>query len=1115
MNTMNIASRTVVSWGHRRIVRRWLATALTAVACFVAGAPLAHSQAAEPYSEAAKSAGDTLDLANGRPTANAGADTTGTVTRPVTLNGSLSSDPETPTTQLQFHWSLLAMPAGSHLSDDSFSPNDTTAAIQTSLQPDRKGSYTIGLIVGDGTAISRLVTVQLNVVNSPPAAVFTAPTTGTVGVAVTLVATASSDVNVEDTLTYRWSFVSVPAGSFLAASDIRPAGSPNASFAPDQSGAYRVQLVVNDGTADSRPATADVAISAPPPTPPVARAVAFPLTGGPRFVHLDGRGSIGTSLTYQWSLASAPHGAGPLASAAPELDYEARPPGNYQFSLTVTGAGQLTNTTSVAIAVDDITPTASAGPDRSIILPRSDFTDATGLELASSLSLDGRGSVDANGQTLTYQWSFVSVPDRSAASADSTTVATFSDRTAATPTLSFRTDLVASPAGQRLVAAGSYRIRLTVSDGNLSGFAEATIEVNDPVLIVPAANAGIDATYRVQIVSAGVIAPTVPDPTVVPASDNAGRPLNLRSFIRLDGHESADPRGRVLSYSWAVARDDSGALLVPAGSAVSSVSGPSSAAPTFVPDREGSYTFELTVSNGGYRSRPVRVTIRVLVQGHPPTAEASVRNQQGSRRATAQDPQLSFTVGETVVIDGQGSFDEDSGDLAGLRFNWRQVSGKNISLLPSATSPAPSFVAAGDGTFEFELVVTDPGGVASEPSRISFVVLALGQDQPKLTLVSSVVSGGPTTSGEDEGDGARAGVPNTLRVLIPATVQLTATLSRAPANQRHRLSWFQVDGPTVLLSRAQDTDTVNAVSQTSFSPTTSRVLVFEATADLLDGTGSPTGVSVRKRIRVIVDSSTSQVPVAVGQSDPRQVPLDGTDKQRTVELDGRQSKGGPTVIQQPRLRYQWRQFAGPLVVISNPAAAVTSFVTPRVGSDSKKRYLFSLFVDTGADRSQPFNVSLDQQGAASTAGATGPCVQLFIGNLALAPATTQLQADGSGLLSNVTIPLGTVDGTTIELDQVDCVTRLGRVALRTYTLQFASGGATSLVLGSFGRLVLDPSIRGATRDAVLVSPASAIGATGAGGGGCRLGAGSGATLDLPVWLVLGGAWLGASRRRRR
>ncbi len=87
----------------------------------------------------------------------------------------------------------------------------------------------------------------------------------------------------------------------------------------------------------------------------------------------------------------------------------------------------------------NVRPLANAGLDQSV---------ATG----SLVSLDGSGSSDADGDTLTYAWSLTSTPGGS--------TATLSSATAAAPT--FNVDV-----------EGTYVLSLTVDDGMLTSSADA------------------------------------------------------------------------------------------------------------------------------------------------------------------------------------------------------------------------------------------------------------------------------------------------------------------------------------------------------------------------------------------------------------------------------------------------------------------------------------------------------------------------------------------------------------------------------------------------------------------------------------------------------------------
>jgi hypothetical protein len=180
---------------------------------------------------------------NSAPIANAGNDqnvATGTL---AVLDGSLSSD--TNGDMLTYAWSFTARPVGS------------TAALSSaySVYPtfivDKAGVYQIRLVVNDGqvnsTADTVTVTATASSGNSAPYAYAGLDQSVKTGATVNLDGSGSFDVD-GDPLTYAWSFSSKPAASTAVLSN---ATSINPSFTADKNGPYVIQLVVNDGYANS------------------------------------------------------------------------------------------------------------------------------------------------------------------------------------------------------------------------------------------------------------------------------------------------------------------------------------------------------------------------------------------------------------------------------------------------------------------------------------------------------------------------------------------------------------------------------------------------------------------------------------------------------------------------------------------------------------------------------------------------------------------------------------------------------------------------------------------------------------------------------------------------
>ena len=238
---------------------------------------------------------------NTAPVSKAGADQAVRVNDTVQLDGSGSSDADGDS--LTFNWSLVSKPVGSNASCPTARPKPTFVA-------DAAGTYTVQLIVNDGTVNSAPDTVTISTENSAPLSDAGADQTMLVNDTVQLDGSGSSDVD-GDSLTFAWSFVSRPGGSNAALSDttaVKP------TFEVDVAGTYTVQLIVNDGTVNSPPDTVTISTEN---SAPVANAGADQAVLVNDTVQLDGSGSSdvdGDSLTFKWSFVSKPGGSNAVLS---------------------------------------------------------------------------------------------------------------------------------------------------------------------------------------------------------------------------------------------------------------------------------------------------------------------------------------------------------------------------------------------------------------------------------------------------------------------------------------------------------------------------------------------------------------------------------------------------------------------------------------------------------------------------------------------------------------------------------------------------------------------------------------------------------------------------------
>ena len=181
-------------------------------------------------------------------------------------------------------------------------------------------------------------------------------------------------------------------------------------------------------------------------------------------------------------------------------------------------------------------PTADAGEDQTV---------ATG----ATVELDGSGSSDPEGDSLTYSWT-LSAPGGSGA--------TLSDATTVNPTFVADVD-------------GKYMATLVVNDGTSDSEPDSVeIEAEAEPNEAPTADAGAD-----QSVVTG-------------------------ATVQLDGSGSSDPESDSLTYSWTLsAPDGSGATLL----------GDITVNPTFMADVDGLYVVTLMVNDGTIDSEPDSVEI--------------------------------------------------------------------------------------------------------------------------------------------------------------------------------------------------------------------------------------------------------------------------------------------------------------------------------------------------------------------------------------------------------------------------------------------------------------------------------------------------------------------------
>ena len=191
------------------------------------------------------------------------------------------------------------------------------------------------------------------------------------------------------------------------------------------------------------------------------------------------------------------------------------------------------------------------------------------------IELDGGGSFDPEGESLTFDWVFQRVPQGSELDESSFTI-----NGSNIPTTSFIAD-----------STGMFIVGLTVTDA--SGVSSET----DAVIV--------------QVESGQ-------KPVAVAGEDLI---LTVDEEVVVDGSGSYDPLGRELSYQWSIASKPS--------ASIATLSTPEESQTSFAPDFPGLYLLSLKVNSGSAISDPDIVQLQVESDNPSPPSASAGEDLQG------------------------------------------------------------------------------------------------------------------------------------------------------------------------------------------------------------------------------------------------------------------------------------------------------------------------------------------------------------------------------------------------------------------------------------------------------------------------------------------------------
>ncbi|HVW61257.1 MAG TPA: PKD domain-containing protein, partial [Puia sp.] len=401
----------------------------------------------------------------------------------------------------------------------------------------------------------------------------------------------------------------------------------------------------------------------------------------------SGQENGGSIVGYKWTQISGPNTSTITNSTSASTGVTGLMAGSYTFQLTVTDNSGKTATDAVTITVNPAVvpgpPSANAGSDQTITLP------------TSSVTLTGSGS-ETNGTIVGYKWVQVSGPN----------TATISSATSAST-------------GVSGMAAGNYVFELTVTD-----------------------NSGKTATDAVTI----TVKPAVPGPLVVDAGQNQGITAPA-STVTLTGTAS-ETNGTITAYKWIQISGPNTATIASDAQASTGVSGLI----------EGSYTFQLTATDNSNNTASdiVKITVSPAGVNQPPVA--------------VPGPDLNISPAAAVPLDGSASYDPD-GTI--VKYQWLQISGAGGVTITGSNTATPTLYGLEQGTYVFQLTVTDNGG-ATDTKTVTITV----------------------SNGVNQLPVADAGRDTTLIYPGQASTLLDGRGSSDPDGTIVTYSWQQLSGPS-------------------------------------------------------------------------------------------------------------------------------------------------------------------------------------------------------------------------------------------------------------------------------------------------------------------------------
>ena len=650
----------------------------------------------------------TVNPANIPPSVSAGSNQT--ITLPVssaTLTGTASGS----------GGSTISSVSWSQSSGPNMAMINSASNLSTVVMGLVQGVYTFQLTATDNNGLSNTatVTVTVNPANVPPT-VYAGPsqtiTLPTNSVALSGNASANGGAVIVSTI---WTEISGPgAAAITNASNL---ATPASGLVQ---GIYTFQLTAIDNNGMSNTSTVTITVNPAALIPPSVNAgTAQTITLPTNTVTVNGtaNGNGGASISStMWTQTSGPNMATINSASNLSTSITGLAQGAYTFQLAATDNNGLSSTSTVTITVNpaNIPPTVNAGSTQTITLPSNtttlagtatgnggatissvSWTEDSGPNVAT-ISSPSNLSTAVNGLVAgTYTFTFTAADNNGLSNSASVTIIVNpanipptvnagSTQTITLPadsailtgmatgnggasisstvwsqTSGPNTAAIANPSGLTTsvtgLVQGTYTLQLLATDNNgLSATATVTIIVTTSTNQPPIANAGFDQTITLPVNS-----------------------------VSLDGTRSFDPDGTIVAYNW---NRTSG----PGAITITNANTPT---PAIYGLQAGLYIFELTVTDNAGATGKDQVAI---------TVNADTTNASPSPVIANAGNDTTITMpADTAILNGLKS----TGNIN--TYQWQQLSGPNIAVILSSSTPVSMVENLVAGEYIFKLTVTD------------------------------------------------------------------------------------------------------------------------------------------------------------------------------------------------------------------------------------------------------------------------------------------------------------------------------------------------------------------------------------------------------------------------